>query len=422
MTVPSGGGPTTTHLFCGAGGDVRGFQKAGFEPVELANHDPVSIATVTRRFPNADARCVDLDHYNMASLKRTQVLVGSPICTEVASAGGNTAPKAQSDLFESEGAVSKATWERTRATAWDLIRAAEAHRYDMVLGENVPEFANRWILFDTWLRAWDVLGYNVQVVCVNAAHVAAPGSQPVPQLRNRMLFAFTRKGMKLPDLRPRPDCLCRECGPVQGIQRWRNPRARKIGKYGEQYDYVCPNRACGHLKVEPVVWPVAPIIDWSQPGRRIGDGKPEKKFRPYADTTLKKVAIGLERFRDEPFLAVLRKNLTVQSLDRPIPTVTAGGNHFALIVHIGRNAATRTTHQPLTTVATHPHHALVQPALSVDNSTLRMLGPEETKLAQGFDADYFLSGNLEEQRVQVGNAVPVSTAEWFGQRAMAVYS
>lgn len=417
-------GPTTTHLFCGAGGDVRGFERAGYEPVALANHDPVSIATVTRRFPKADARCVDLDHYNMASLPRTQILVGSPICTEIAQAGGNTAPKAQMSLIEEEGSASMSTWERTRLTAWDLIRAAEAHRYDMVLGENVPEFATRWILFDTWLRAWDVLGYNATYACVNAAHIAAAGSQPVPQLRNRLLFAFTRKGLKQPDLRPRPDCLCKECGPVLGVQRWRNPnpRARKIGKYGEQYDYVCPNRRCGHLFVEPVVWPVEPIIDWDLPGRRIGDGKPYKKFTPYAEKTLRKVAIGLERFKDEPFLALLRKNLTVQSLDMPIPTVTAGGKHFALIVHIGRKTAPRTTNQPLSTVATHPHHALVGPNLSVEDSTIRMLAPAETKLAQGFDHDYYLHGNVTEQQLQVGNAVPVTVAEWFGQRALAVYS
>ncbi|MFI6536610.1 DNA cytosine methyltransferase [Nonomuraea sp. NPDC050547] len=423
-SIMPGDGPTTTHLFCGAGGDVRGFYEAGFQPVEMANHDEKSIETVSYHYKHVDPRCVNLDHYNMSSLKPSQVLVGSPICTEIAQAGGSTAPKAQTALFEDEGHVAKSTWERTRVTAWCLLRAAEAHRYDMVIGENVPEFATRWMLFPEWLRCWRVLGYQVQLVSVDAAHISGLGNQPAPQHRHRLVFVFTRKDIRQPDLRPRPDAMCPECGPVQGVQRWRDPRPRvlRVGKHGEQYDYVCPNRRCGHLIVEPVVWPVAPVIDWDLPMRRIGDGKKGKKFRPYAESTRVKVGIGLEQFGNEPFMALLRKNLTVQGLDAPLPTVTAGGNHFALIAHIGRDSAARTTDQPLTTVATHPHHALIAPALSVDNSELRMLGPDETKQVQRFRRDYRIFGNIAEQRVQIGNAVPVNVAHWVAARARAVLS
>ncbi|WP_406423540.1 hypothetical protein OH809_05180 [Streptomyces sp. NBC_00873] len=45
----------------------------------------------------------------------------------------------------------------------------------------------------------------------------------------------------------------------------------------------------------------------------------------YAAETRRKVAIGLHRFGEEPFLVVLRNHCTVQSLDEPIGAITAEG-------------------------------------------------------------------------------------------------
>jgi hypothetical protein len=82
--------------------------------------------------------------------------------------------------------------------------------------QNCPRYALRW-------RA------PVSAPC--RAGVSSPYWEAAPQHRQRILFAFTKKGLPLPDLRIRPACWCPECGPVQGVQIWGkrfdNPRARR---------------------------------------------------------------------------------------------------------------------------------------------------------------------------------------------------
>ncbi|MEV6781952.1 DNA cytosine methyltransferase [Streptomyces sp. NPDC051098] len=292
----------------------------------------------------------------------------------------------------------------TRLTAWDLVRADEVHDYDIVCGENVPGFLTRWRLADAWLRTWADLGKNVQIVSANAAHIGGPGNAAGPQERDRILFVFTRKGLPLPDLRVRPESLCIACGPVQGIERWSRKfdrrGVRKVGFYGRQYVYVCPHRACGHREVTPVTAPVSSVIDWSVPGQRIGDGKPNRKqFTPYPASTRALVREALDRFPQ------------VRNLSDP-----GHGEH--LIVHIGRDSRPRLTSQPLTTIACKPHHALVRPAARVDDCTLRMLSPSETAAVQRFPATHTMSGTVAQQYTQAGNAVPVNVAHWLAQRLL----
>src|SRR5262245_28402475 len=120
------GGPTSTHLFCGAGGDSDGFRRAGYTVAVGANHWDRAVETHAANFPHAEHLCIDLDHYDMRRLPRTDVLVGSPICTESSPADGqkrHTPPSpGQLDLLE-HGPITDAAWERTRATAYDILRA-----------------------------------------------------------------------------------------------------------------------------------------------------------------------------------------------------------------------------------------------------------------------------------------------------------
>ncbi|WP_238419180.1 hypothetical protein [Streptomyces taklimakanensis] len=105
----------------------------------------------------------------MRRLPRTNVLWASPICTEISPAGGRRRrSKKISGLTEEElRSLPDAAFERTRATAYGVIRAVEVHRYMAVLIENVTD----WILFDWWLSGMVKLGYNYQIVCVSSAHV-----------------------------------------------------------------------------------------------------------------------------------------------------------------------------------------------------------------------------------------------------------
>jgi DNA (cytosine-5)-methyltransferase 1 len=77
----------------------------------------------------------------------------------------------------------------------------------------------------------------------------------------------------------------------------------------------------------------------------------------------------------------------------------------------------RSIHEPLSTVVTKAEHCLVEPVYL--DIRFRMLKPHETKQAQGFNADYKIIGNVEEQQKQIGNAVPPGTAKALSEVYMS---
>ncbi|MCX4564322.1 DNA cytosine methyltransferase [Streptomyces phaeochromogenes] len=408
-------------LFCGCGGSTRGLEEAGFLLCLGMNHDPVSVRTHEANHPHAEHKCEDIHTYDKRNLPSARVYWASILCTEASKAGGRKRYRGQGRLSltgKDEGAKA-ATFVQTRASALDVLAVTELHRPDAVLVENVAEFATDWELFDWWLRGMELLGYNVQIVNASSAHLGGGDNLLPPQLRDRIYIVFTRKGIPLPDLRVRPEALCPECGPVLANQVWKDPKARRIGKWGEQYDFRCPNQACGHLKLAPLARPVGDVIDWDLRGQRVGDGRPDrKKFTPYADATRARIAVGLERYGPDPYVVMLRNHGTALPITGPVPALAAHGRHHALIVPIGRKGAPRTTAEPMTTVATKPHHSLVIPALTVDDCTLRMLSVTELKQVQRFPVGYIILGNQTEAILQIGNAVSVNAARWLGERLL----
>lgn len=422
-----------TDLFCGLGGFGRGLSEAGMRLRLAMNHNRIQVDAHRANHPHAEHLTEDINAYDKRSLPKTRVLAGSPICTEIAPSGGRKrtygqmcilGPDGKKVLLDEYGNPIQPGFERTRATALDIIAATEVHRYDAVICENVPEFFTDWELFDWWLGGFKILGYNHQIVCASSAHLGGNDNEFAPQHRNRGYVIFTREGIPLPDLEVRPTAFCPECGPVEARQVWRNPRRRKMGSWGVQYDYRCPNRVCGHLILDPAVRPIADVIDWSKPGTRIGDGRPDRKrFTPYAASTRARVEAGLAQFGHDPHVTMLRRNTMAVGVGGPVPAVSAQGRHHALIVPNGRKGAVRTTGEPLTTVACKPHHSLVRPAPTVDDCTLRMLSPRELASAQRFPADYILPAASQEQQILgIGNAVSVNAARWIGERVMAVLS
>ncbi|MFI5987107.1 DNA cytosine methyltransferase [Streptomyces sp. NPDC051555] len=395
---------TTNHLFAGGGGDLEGFRAAGARPRSAFNHAQPAVETIRLNFRGVHAQCENIHALDMRKLPHAQVLVGSPICTEAAPAGGNSAPRlatlddaveeADTDAVEPDDLQTRPKdWSQTRATAFDLIRAEECGDYDIVCGENVPGFATRWRLFDDWLRIWDTLGKTATLVSFDAAHLDGDDFTAPPQHRHRIAFAFTRKGLPKPDLRPRPRAVCPHCGEVRGMQQWARPRMRKTATYGEGYRYVCPNRRCGHLEATPLTRPIGDAIDPTAPTRRFGDGKPGRRFRPYATTTRDKVEAGLRQFDGKPFLVILRNHSTVQSLDEAAPAFTAEGNH----------------------------HMFIEPAgTSLDDCRVRMFTNREKARGQGFPDSHEFAGTATEVNRQIGNAFPPTSARWLAERLLEV--
>jgi DNA (cytosine-5)-methyltransferase 1 len=106
-------------------------------------------------------------------------------------------------------------------------------------------------------------------------------------------------------------------------------------------------------------------------------------------------------------------------VSRPLATVTAGGNHHGLVIPY-RNAAAKTTGEPLHTLSTKDSAGLLHPAPAVEDCYFRMIQPREQLLAQRFPADYIVHGNKGEQTMQAGNAVSSNVAQWIGERVKAV--
>lgn len=161
----------------------------------------------------------------------------------------------------------------------------------------------------------------------------------------------------------------------------------------------------------------------------------------------------------QPFITMLRRNGTATGVaDEPLATVTGAGRHHWLTIppgafyvkNFGGNAEPRHLAKPLTdplspittidhhalvipyrrgkpksvgeplhTLSTHQSAGLLQPRIDVNDCYYRMLKPREHLRAQRFYDDYIVTGNVGEQTMQAGNAVPCNVAQWIGLALIA---
>jgi DNA (cytosine-5)-methyltransferase 1 len=301
-------GITFTDFFCGFGGSSIGFTEAGLQLVWAANHWDLAIENHANAFRLADHFLGDISGYDMRRVPSADVAWLSPECTWHSPAGGRKRVRAELDALYPDEYVPSAAGERSRATMWDVIRAAEAKAFKVVVVENVVEVTT-WPLFDTWLMAMENLGYSRQIICVSAAHVGDELNPRAPQWRDRIYFVFYKKSIPFPIIEPRPLAWCSQCeAVVESRQSWkRTDRKHRVGKYGPQYLYVCAAGQHASHVVEPFVLPAAAAIDWSDLGTRIGD-RPLKEFfsdkartqslgwHHLAPATLRRVGIGYRMF------------------------------------------------------------------------------------------------------------------------------
>jgi len=378
-------GVTFIDVFCGLGGSSLGLAAAGYELKLGANHWARAIETHAANFTHADHLCADVSNYDLRRLPPADVAWFSPICTEMSPAGRNgrrkrprPRPGLGDALFELEfESLPEDAFVRTRMTCYDVIRAMEVWRYQIVFVENVVELAWDWVLFQKWLEMAHILGYEHQIVCLNAAHVDGPENPSAAQWRDRMFIVFRLKGIRELDLEPRPWAWCDTCGKdVQAVRAWKDTKRVRdflhlgwIGKYRKQYEYHCPEPGRHESRVvAPYVRPAAAIIDWSDLGPRICD-----RDRKLAPSTWRKVLAGEEMIRRgaavmtvthgdhggrmfrpneaplpartvkvgeglvtppwlEPYVVELRGGGScARPVSHPLATMTARGNHHGLV-------------------------------------------------------------------------------------------
>jgi len=424
-------------LFCGAGGTSSGLKKAcdelGYElQLTAINHWDMAIQTHTLNHPGVQHLCESLDNLNPRKVVpegHLNILVASPECTHHSRARGGRPMSDQS-----------------RASAFHILRWAEALRIDNILIENVKEFqdwgplgvdgkplkSKKGETFKAFIETLRALNYTVEYRVLRAADYGDPTSR-------ERLFVMARRGnqsIQWPE----------QTHSATGSNKWHTARE---------------------------------IIDWSIPSKSIFTRK-----RPLVPNTIKRIEAGLRKYcgkEIEPFLVMLYNTNDARSVDRPLPTVTGGGGHIGLcepflvvmkgsstvkpvdepvpavttheyvglcepfLVEFYGNSKTasveeplpttttkdrfgvcqpfvlgqqscaspRSVNSPLPTIATAGAISLVQPELigSRFDIKFRMLQPHELARAMSFGDDYKFCGTHQEQVKQIGNAVPVMMAK-----------
>jgi DNA (cytosine-5)-methyltransferase 1 len=315
-------------LFCGAGGTSSGLwaaceaMQAKLELLAI-NHWNVAISTHRQNHSYAQHLCESMDAVDPRKVipgGKLNLLVASPECTHHSNARGG---RPMSD--------------QRRASAWHILRWAEALYIENIIIENVREFrtwgplgangrplkSKRGETYGAFLAALRSLGYSVEDRLLNAADYGDPTTR-------ERLFIVARRGGK------------RIVWPEQ---------THTSGSVETLFGTLKPWRAARE------------IIDWNTPGSSIFDRK-----RPLAAATLARIEAGLRKFggkNAEPFLVILRRNASARSLDKPVPTLTANGQHFALcepfVLQQQSGGAPRSVEEPLPTVATKGAISLIEP-------------------------------------------------------------
>ncbi|MFE0460746.1 DNA cytosine methyltransferase [Kitasatospora sp. NPDC058965] len=325
---------TYIDFFCGAGGSSTGAAAVpGVVPVLAANHWDKAIASHAANFPAADHFLGDLHDADVARFPAADIHWGSPECPRWSNARGVKRDfDKQPDLFGET--LPDAATDRSRALMWDIPRylAAMAGRGRPVLAgvvENVID-VRAWTDWAQWVTDIRSLGYDTRLIALNSMHARPRTVAVAPQSRDRLYLAYWRRELgRTPDWDKwlRPLAWCTGCEkPVRAVQVFKR-RGADMGRYRQQYVYRCPHVTCRNQIVEPPVLPAASVIDWSLPGRRIGDGRPTKQFTPYAPATIDRIRAGLARYA-VPLLAPAGGTWRTDAapLTAPMPTRTTREN------------------------------------------------------------------------------------------------
>lgn len=280
-------------LFCGAGGTSSGLVRACEElghslNLVAINHWDIAIATHTLNHPSVQHECASIDTVDPREAVpggRLDLLWASPECTFFSIARGG-----------------KPVTDQGRASAWLILRWAELLYIDTILIENVKEFrdwcpvgangkpmkSKKGETFAAFIQSLKSLGYRVEWKVLNAADYGAATTR-------ERLFIQARRGRKAINW---PDASHSKTGARSLFGRTKKWRAARE------------------------------VIEWATPSRSIFGRK-----KPLAPATMARIIAGLEKFGGkelEPFLVILRNHGNAQSVDGPIPTLTAGGNHVGI--------------------------------------------------------------------------------------------
>lgn len=362
-------------LFCGAGGTSTGALKAaeaaGYR-VELTaiNHWQIAVATHTENHPAARHLCTSIDDVDPRKLYKPgtlDFLWASPECTHHSRARGG-----------------KPMHDQSRATAWCVVRWAEALQPGVIFVENVAEFldwgplnakgrpiaSKKGSLFQAWKSTLEACGYKVDHRLLCAADYGAPTT------RTRLIVQAVRGRRQI---------------------RWparTHAPAEHIEKLRQQPDLFASEDPA---RLQPWV-PAREIIDWELPGRWLDEmpGKPQHGGLPLSPKTLRRIHAGLMRYGLKNFIVPGQTGKDrVRSVEKPLQTVTTESRGIGLVrpflvpnfgERAGQQPRSHSTEAPLPAVTSHGAGSLVQPFI------VELKGSSDRHLdASGKDVDEPLS-------------------------------
>lgn len=160
-------------LFCGAGGSSWGAKSAGVQIVAGFDMWPTAKSVYKDNFPQAEFYCDRLENIDPYELVKKigpiDLILASPECTNHSVAKGN-----------------KPRCEKSRKTALQVLRFAEAFKPRWIVVENVSSMRN-WSRYKKFINDIEALGYHTRIELLNAADFG------VAQSRKRLFILCDRK-------------------------------------------------------------------------------------------------------------------------------------------------------------------------------------------------------------------------------------
>lgn len=433
----------TVDLFCGAGGASTGMELAlkrlGMRHRGLAiNHWSVAVDTMQLNHPAIRTKRMSIEEAVPADLVpsgEVDLLWASPSCTHHSRAKGG---RPRSNQLRSQPELVFTWLDQLYVRRLIIENVPEFVEWGPLNRKGKPIKALKGACFRAWEDAIKARGYNVEWRIVNCADYGDATT------RRRFFLKAVRRG----------------CGRIV----WPEP------KFAE------------HPSAGQLPWRgVRECLDFSDLGTSIFGRK-----KPLAANTMRRIVAGLRKYCgmefqmdmlgsdgadgcrlrsiDEPmrtqhtsnrtaivrpFIVKLRNSETVASVEDPLSTVSAGGQHHMLcrpfVLDHFRNGVASPISEPIGAQVTHDRFSMVTPFV-IDNANggtlvgssnplntitvkdnhmmacpvladgrlvdvfIRMLKPEELAAAHSFPANYKLTGNRGDQVKQIGNSVPVMTA------------
>jgi len=439
-------------MFCGAGGESSGIMQAAFEQdmkVNLfaINHWERAMETHAVNHPSANHICESVEHIDPIKIIRKgtlDLLWASPECTHHSIARGGR-PRS----------------EQSRASAWVIIDWLTKIHVERVIIENVKEFVSwgpldkngklikkfKGQFFRAFILAIQSLGYKVEWRILNCADYGDPTT------RQRLFIqaAIGRKKIIWPQITHMDRDKC-QAGfkpwvSASEIIDWDIPgesiftRERplvpatidRIAAGIERYwgDYAKPFLAVlyGTNKIRSLDLPLSTVTGSGNHHALITPlilGQQSCAAARSTKKTIPTVATSGAISVIQPFITRYHGKKSSNEnrnheIDKPIPVIDTSNRYAVvepLIMEYYGNGRTSPASKPIKTITTKDRFALIEHGKTCLDITFRMLESHELKLGQGFCKDYIITGNVTEQKKQIGNAVPPGTAKALAKAAM----